>query len=223
LSEATGKRIRLDLHVHTTYSFDSTIDPDALGDVCRERGLAGVAITDHDSLQGSLAFASQLPDLLIVPGAEIRSAEGEIIGLFISEEIPPGLTAPETMRLIHEQGGLVVIPHPFDIVKLRRMTARRLEELMSGIDALEALNGKPRWWWANNRAKRFAAAHGLPATAGSDAHKASHIGLIYTEMEMFSGPAEFMASLADATVHGDRYSPWSSQLDRWKARTRRNR
>jgi len=214
-------RIRLDLHVHTTYSFDSTIDPAALREICSERGLAGVAITDHDSLQGSLAFASELPDLVVIPGSEIRSAEGEIIGLFLSEEIPPGLTAPETMRLIHEQGGLVVIPHPFDIVKVQRMTARRLEELMSEIDALEALNGKPRWWWANSRAQRFAAEHGLPVTAGSDAHKASHVGLLYTEMEMFSGPAEFMASLADATLHGDRYSPWSSQLDRWKARARR--
>lgn len=214
-------RIRLDLHVHTTYSFDSTIRPAALGEICRERGLAGVAITDHDSLQGGLAFASELPDLVIIPGSEIRSAEGEIIGLFLSEEIQPGLTAPETMRLIHEQGGLVVIPHPFDIVKTKRMTARRLEELMGEIDAIEALNGKPRWWWANSKAQSFAAEHGLAVTAGSDAHKASHVGLLYTEMDAFSGPAEFMASLADATVHGERYGPWAGQLDRWKARLRR--
>jgi predicted metal-dependent phosphoesterase TrpH len=214
-------RIKLDLHIHTTYSFDSSIDPDGLREICRERGLAGVAITDHDSLQGSLAFTSQLPDLVIIPGAEIRSAEGEIIGLFISEEVPPGLPAPETMRLIHEQGGLVIIPHPFDIVKTKRMTASRLEELLEEIDALEALNGKPRWWWANSSARRFATEHGLAVTAGSDAHKASHVGLLYTEMDTFSGPGEFMASLAGATLHGSRYSPWASQLDRWKARARK--
>lgn len=213
-------RIRLDLHVHTTYSFDSTIEPAGLREACRERGLAGVAITDHDSLRGSLEFAAELPDLLIVPGSEIRSAEGEIIGLFLSEEVPPGLTAPETMRRIREQGGVVLIPHPFDIVKLRRMTSHRLEELKGEIDAIEALNGKPRWWLANRSAGRFAARLGLPVTAGSDAHKAGHVGLLYTEMEEFSGPAGFLSSLRDASVHGKRYSPWSSQVDRWKARLR---
>jgi hypothetical protein len=215
-------RIKLDLHVHTTYSFDSAIDPAGLREICRERGLAGVAITDHDSLQGSLAFASELPDLLIIPGSEIRSAEGEIIGLFLAEEIPPGLPAPETLRRIHEQGGVAVIPHPFDIVKLKRMSSRRLEELEGEIDAIEVLNGKPRWWWANSSARRFADEHGLPVTAGSDAHKTSHVGLLYTEMEGFSGPAGFMASLGGASVHGKRYSPWASQLDRWRARLRKS-
>lgn len=214
-------RIRLDLHVHTTYSFDSAIDPPGLREICRERGLHGVAITDHDSLQGSLAFAAELPDLVVIPGSEIRSAEGEIIGLFLKEEIPAGLPAPETMRRIHEQGGVVVIPHPFDVVKLKRMFNRRLAELVEEIDAIEALNGKPRWWWANSSARRFAGQYGLPVTAGSDAHKTNHVGLVYMEMEEFSGPAGFIASLREASIHGKRYSPWASQLDRWKARARR--
>ncbi|MEW6555406.1 MAG: PHP domain-containing protein [Actinomycetota bacterium] len=213
-------RVKLDLHIHTTYSFDSAIDPASLREICSERGLDGVAVTDHDSLRGSLEFASELPDLIVVPGSEIRSAEGEIIGLFLSEEVPPGLTAPETIRRIHEQGGVVVVPHPFDIVKLKRMRARRLEELLEEIDALEALNGKPRWWFANRSAQRFARRHRLPVTAGSDAHKAGHVGLLYTEMEEFNGAEEFLASLRTASVHGRRYSPWASQLDRWKARLR---
>jgi hypothetical protein len=213
-------RIRLDLHVHTTYSFDSTIEPAALREICRERGLDGVAVTDHDSLRGGLEFASRLPDLIVVPGSEIRSAEGEIIGLFLSEEVPPGLSARETMRRIHEQGGVVIVPHPFDIVKLKRMRARRLEELLGEIDAMEALNGKPRWWFANRSAQRFAREHRLPVTAGSDAHKAAHVGLLYTEMEEFNGAEEFLSSLRNASVHGRRYSPWASQLDRWKARLR---
>jgi predicted metal-dependent phosphoesterase TrpH len=213
-------RIKLDLHIHTTYSFDGTIDPPGLREICRERGLDGVAVTDHDSLEGGLAFAAELPDMVIIPGAEIRSAEGEIIGLFLVEAVPPGLSAPETMRRIHEQGGVVIIPHPFDLVKLKRMSSRRLAELGGEIDAIEALNGKPRWWWANKSARRFARRHGLPMTAGSDAHKASHVGLVYTEMEEFSGAAEFVASLEAASFHGKRYSPWASQLDRWKARSR---
>lgn len=213
-------RIRLDLHVHTVYSFDGAIDPGGLREACVRRGLAGVAVTDHDSLEGGLAFASELSDLLIIPGEEIKSREGEIIGLFLKEEIPPGLPAPETMRLIHEQGGVAIIPHPFDYVKLKRMSSDRLTELRADIDVIEAINGKPRWWGANKRAGAFAAGLDLPATAGSDAHKLEHVGLVYTEMEEFSGSSEFMASLQDAALFGTRYSPWASQWDRWKARMR---
>ncbi len=216
-------RIKLDLHVHTVYSFDGTIEPDALRAACRERGLAGAAVTDHDTLRGGLEFAAELPDLLIVPGSEIRSAEGEIIGLFLREDIPPGLSAPETMRRIHEQGGVVVIPHPFDLVKMKRMTARRLLELRPQIDAIEGMNGKPRWWLANSMAGRFAAERGFAVTGGSDAHKAAHVGMAYTEMEYFASPSGFLASLRDALPGGRRYSPWSSQLDRWRARSRKTR
>ncbi len=213
-------KVRLDLHVHTVYSFDSTVDPDGLLQACRLRGLDGVAVTDHDSLKGGLEFAAELPQLLIIPGSEIRSAEGEILGLFLREEVPPGLSAPETMKRIHEQGGLVVVPHPFDYVKLRRMTARRLEELAAHIDALETLNGKPRYWGANRRAELFAERLGIPSTAGSDAHKAAHVGLVYVEMDEFGDREEFLSSLRGATLHGTRYSPWASQLDRWRARLR---
>ena len=213
-------RVKLDLHVHSLHSFDSTIDPAGLREACRRRGLHGAAVTDHDCLRGGLEFARELPDLMIIAGSEIRSAEGEIIGLFLSRDVPPGLSAPETMRRIHAQGGVVLVPHPFDMVKLRRMSARRLEELMGDIDALEGMNGKPRWWPANRSALSFAARHGLPSTAGSDAHQAEHVGLLYTEMEHFTGPAEFLASLRGATLHGRRYGPWAGQLGRWRARRR---
>ncbi len=213
-------RIKLDLHVHTVYSFDSSVDAAGLLEECRRKGLAGVAITDHDSLQGGLAFAAELEQLVIIPGEEIRSAEGEIIGLFLREEIPPGLPAPETMELIHRQDGLVVIPHPFDYVKLRRMTASRLSKLSRHIDALEALNGKPRYWGANRKAAAFAARQGIPVSAGSDAHRAEDVGRVYVEMDEFTNPGEFLVALRGATLHGSRYSPWASQLERWKARMR---
>lgn len=214
-------RVRLDLHIHTVYSFDGCIDPSGLREACRRRGLDGVAVTDHDSVRGGLAFAAELPELLIVPGSEIRSAEGEIIGLFLEEDVPPGLSAPETMARIHEQGGVVVIPHPFDYVKLKRMGARRLRELAGEIDALEVLNGKPRYPGANARAARFAESLDLPATAGSDAHVPEHVGLVYVEMEEFNDREGFLASLRTAAVGGERYSAWASQMDRWRARLRR--
>lgn len=212
--------IKLDLHIHTRYSSDSETEPEGIRRACIERGLAGVAITDHNALAGGLSFAAQLPELLIIPGEEIRSSEGEIIGLFLKEEIKGNLTPEQTMDLIHEQGGIVVVPHPFDYVKLQRMSARRLYELRSRIDAIEGLNGKPRYWGANKRAVSFARELNLPATAGSDAHIAEHIGLVYTEMESFGNPDEFLACLDGASLDGSRYGPWASQLSRWKARLR---
>lgn len=210
--------LKLDLHVHTRHSSDSRMSPEELDRACAARGLHGVAVTDHDRLRGALEFREALPHLLIIPGEEVRSREGEIMGLFLQEEIPPGLSAEETMREIRRQGGLVCVPHPFDYIKLHRLTARRLLELSELIDCLEAINGKPRWWWANRKALSFAYRHGFLATAGSDAHRAEEVGRGWVEMEAFSGPAEFLFRLREASLHGRRHSPWGGQLKRWKAR-----
>ncbi len=213
--------IRLDLHIHTRFSSDSATKPEGVKRVCAERGLAGVAVTDHNRFEGSLFFTAALPELIVIAGEEIRSSEGEIIGLFLTEEIKKGLSPEKTMDLIHEQGGIVVIPHPFDLVKLKRMSARRLFELRDRLDAIEGLNGKPRYWGANRRAVAFAQELGLPMTAGSDAHIADHVGLVYCEMERFSDRDGFLEGLKGASLGGSSYSPWASQLDRWKARMRK--
>ncbi len=214
-------RIKLDLHVHSCYSFDSSLEPEELREVCAQRDLDGVAITDHDRLEGALEFQRKLPDLIIVAGEEIRTREGEIIGFFLHEEIPPGLSAEETIGLIKNQGGLVCVPHPFDYIKLKRLTASRLVELGGVIDCLEAINGKPRYWGANRKAMEFSRTKGFLVTAGSDAHRKEDVGKVYTEMENFRGPEEFLKSLEDARVYGERYGAWASQLERWRARSRR--
>lgn len=213
-------RIKLDLHVHTHHSFDSRMTAEELGRACAERGLAGVAVTDHDAFAGAHEFREALPHLLVIPGEEVRSRQGEIIGLFLSEQVPPGLSAADTMREIRRQGGLVCLPHPFDLIKLHRLRARQILEMREHIDCLEAVNGKPRWPAANRRAQEFAAAHGFPVTAGSDAHRAEDVGRVCLEMEEFGSPREFLANLRGAVLHGSRYSPWAAQLERWKARLR---
>jgi predicted metal-dependent phosphoesterase TrpH len=213
-------RIKLDLHVHTHHSFDSKITPDELAHTCAERGLAGVAVTDHDAFAGAREFQEALPHLLIIPGEEVRSRQGEIIGLFISREISPGMSALETMQEIRRQGGLVCLPHPFDPIKLHRLRSSQILKLRENIDCLEAVNGKPRWPSANREAEAFARTHGFPVTAGSDAHRGEDVGRVYLEMEEFDSPQGFLANLREATTHGSRYSPWASQLERWKARLR---
>jgi len=213
--------VRLDLHIHSKFSFDASITAEEIRDRCRELGLSGVAITDHNSFEAARSWAEELSDLKIIPGEEVRSRHGEIIGLFLQEEIPGGLTAEETMARIKEQGGLVCVPHPFDYIKLHRLSSTDLLRLKDSIDFLEGLNGKPRFGGANDKAMRFAREHSFLMSGGSDAHAAAHLGRVYTELPDFSGPQEFMESLKGATLHGDRYSTWSGQLGRWKARLRR--
>ncbi len=219
--QETQLRVKLDLHVHSCYSFDSSLQPEELREVCALRELDGVAITDHDCLEGALEFQRKLPDLVIVAGEEIRTREGEIIGLFLREEIPPGLSAEETIELIKDQGGVVCIPHPFDYIKLKRLTASRLLKMREMIDCLEVINGKPRYWGANHKASEFSRSWGFLVTAGSDAHRKEDVGKVYTEMESFHSPREFLKNLEGAQVYGERYSAWASQLERWRSRLRR--
>ncbi len=195
-------RIKLDLHVHTHHSFDSSLTPEELGRACAERGLAGIAVTDHDQFDGVREFREALPHLLIIPAEEIRSSQGEIIGFFLKERIPPKMSALETMREIKRQGGLVCLPHPFDPIKLHRLTGRRILQMREAIDCLEGVNGKPRWPGANRKAEAFAREHGFPMTAGSDAHRAGDVGRVCLEMEEFGSPAEFLANLGGAVAHG---------------------
>ncbi len=213
--------VRLDLHIHTEFSFDASISAEDIRTRCRELGLSGVAICDHNRCKAAGAWAEALADLKIIPGEEIRSRDGEIIGLFLQEEIPGGLTAEATMTRIKEQGGLVCIPHPFDYIKLHRLSSADLLRLRDSIDLIEGINGKPRFGGANDKAMRFAAEHSFLMSGGSDAHSAAHLGRVYTEMPDFDGPAGFLASLQEATLHGERYGTWSGQIGRWKARLRR--
>ncbi len=213
--------VRLDLHIHTKFSFDASITAQDIRTRCRELGISGVAICDHNSFRAAGAWAEELAGLKIIPGEEIRSRHGEIIGLFLTEEIPGGLTAEDTMARIKEQGGLVCIPHPFDYIKLHRLSSADLLRLQDSIDLIEGINGKPRFGGANDKAMRFAGEHAFLMSGGSDAHTAAHLGRVYTEMPDFDGPGEFLRSLGKATLHGERYSTWSGQIDRWKARLRK--
>ena len=214
--------MRVDFHVHTVYSKDSVITFPLLVDACREKGIDAVAVMDHDVIEGALEFASRSDELMaageqvprVIVGEEVRSAAGEICGLFISERVPDHLGPRKTMELIKEQGGLVYIPHPFDILKLKRLKARELLELAELIDILEAYNGKPRFPGANVLAGRFLARNHFPRAAGSDAHEPVHLGAASVEMEEFNGPADLLEKLDAGSISGRRYSPLTSAFIR---------
>ena len=206
--------IRADLHLHTVYSGDSNTSLEQVIARCLDIGINCIAITDHNTIEGAVKMQRIAPFQVIV-GDEIQTSSGEIIGYFLSEEVPKGLPAEETARRIKEQGGLVCIPHPFD--RLRSCTIRRqtLEEILPSVDIIEVLNSRLILLRYSVRAERFAQAHGLLASAGSDAHTPGEIGNAYMEMPSFNGTDQFLTSLAQGRVMGHRTAPWTHLQSTW--------
>lgn len=194
-----------DLHCHTARSFDSLSDPVRVAQVAAERGITHLAITDHDRIDGALVARDAAPaGLTVIVGEEVRSADGDVIALWIEEPVPSGLSAEETIARIHAQGGLAGIPHPFD--RFRGSAAKdgedRLERLAPLVDYVEAFNARVPYGSANERAALFAREHNLPGVAASDAHTLMEVGLAYTVLPPpISSPAELRAALG--TVRGD--------------------
>ncbi len=160
-----------------------------------ELGLDRIALTDHNTADGALALSRLAPDLAIV-GEEVRTAEGEIIGLFIDASIAPGGTPEDVCDRIHAMGGLTYACHPFD---RRRASFRpdRLVDLAPRLDIIETYNS-----WAHPEANRAAAdlcrELGGVAAAGSDAHAAPELGRCWMEMEPYEGVPDFLDKLRGA-------------------------
>lgn len=206
MSKNRNNLIRVDMHSHTRLSSDSLNDPRKLVQVAAQRGLGALCVTDHNKLANALAL-SQMPDLPIkvIPSEEVKTNEGEIIGYFLSEMVPRGLTPEETVRRIKGQGGLVCVPHPFDTLrtasKLRNEALYRLVDA-GMIDILEVLNARALKPEDNQLALEYAQQRGLAMSAGSDAHTLLEVGRAYVEMPDFDGPQQFLASLRQGRVHG---------------------
>lgn len=193
--------IRADLHVHTVYSSDSLTPLSVVEEFVFRRGLEALAITDHNTIEGALMLRQRAPFVVIV-GEEIHSNQGEIIGLFLQEPIPPALSPAETVRLIHEQGGLVCIPHPMDRVRSSAISPEALEDNAPEVDIVEVLNARITFPGDNRLAEAWARWHDVCQSAGSDAHHATEIGRAWVEMPSFSDPETFLAALRVGTIHG---------------------
>jgi predicted metal-dependent phosphoesterase TrpH len=194
--------ITADLHLHTSWSHDCSIDVDDLLDHAEAQGLGAIAVTDHNVLGGALEAAERARGrrLVVIPGEEVKTAgQGEVIGLFLREEIPRGMPFGETVAAIRAQGGLVYLPHPFD-----RMHAipkpETLHRHLPEIDVLEVYNARLLFEAYNDEALRFARKYNLTPGAGSDAHVLAGVGTGAMRMRRFSGPEEFLVSLHDAEV-----------------------
>jgi predicted metal-dependent phosphoesterase TrpH len=193
--------INVDLHIHSSYSRDSLTSLEEIIATAQQRGLGALAILDHNTIAGGLALREIAPFPVIV-GEEVMTTAGEIAGLFLSKEIPKGLSPQETVARIHEQGGLVYVPHPFDSLRKSRLEKSALMAILDEVDILEVLNARVVRPADNERARLFAEAHGLPGAAGSDAHAPVEIASAYVEMAPFEGSDSFLRSLAQGSPRG---------------------
>ena len=201
-----------DLHCHSAASFDSLADPKAMMAKASRVGLTHLAITDHERIDSAQAAAATAPSgLQVIVGEEIRSADGDLLGLFLRESVPPGLSASETAAAIHEQGGLVGLPHPFDSFRSSGgskagMAEQKLEELAAIVDYVEIHNARA-YRDANPLAAAFAQRHGLPGVASSDAHSVTEIGVASTVLPgHFTTAEELRALLPKAGITPGRAS-----------------
>jgi hypothetical protein len=194
--------IVVDLHMHTTWSHDCSIEVDELLDHAEAEGLGAIAVTDHNVLGGALEAAARAQgrNLVVIPGEEVKTGgQGEVIGLFLREQIPKGMSFAETTEAIRAQGGLVYVPHPFD--RLHAIPdAATLHRHLAEIDVFEVYNARLLFEGYNDEALRFARKYNLTAGAGSDAHVLQGVGTGAVRMRRFESPEEFLVSLRDAEV-----------------------
>jgi predicted metal-dependent phosphoesterase TrpH len=195
--------IEVDLHMHTDHSGDCATPVDVLIHTARDRGLGAIAITDHNEVSGALEarkLAEELGDIKVIVAEEVKTAEqGEVIGLFLEEKIPKGLTMAETIAEVRRQGGLVYVPHPFD--RFHSVPDyEHLLDMVEEIDLLEVFNPRVALTSFNEEAVRFARKYRIVPAAGSDSHVAQGLGSVRQRIHDFDGPAEFLEAMRDADI-----------------------
>jgi len=173
---------------------------------CLERGINCIAIADHGTIEGALKMQTIAPFPVIV-AEEIMTPHGEIMGMFLEDGIPSGLSVSETIFRIKAQGALVCIPHPFGVLGWRGFNSKMIEEIAGEIDVIEVFNSRTPFLWYSAKAQAFAQKYGIPKSAGSDAHTPNEIGNAYVEIPEFNGKDDFLNALVKAKICGQKTNP----------------
>ena len=220
--------VKADLHIHTQYSMDCQMPLEKIIKRCQELEINCIAIADHGTTEGALKMQKLAPpSLKIIVAEEILTTQGEIMGMFLKETIPSGkgITPGEAVKLIRAQDGLVNIPHPFETIRGSALKDRFIDEIVKDIDLMEVLNSRSPFPANSNKARAFAEKHGIPGSAGSDAHTVSEIGNAYMEIPEFNNKDEFLKALAQGKIQGKRsgmfvhlFSVWAKVKGKLRAR-----
>ena len=208
------KLLKADFHIHTEYSMDCNTTLEEIINRCLEVGINCIATADHGTAEGGLKMQTIAPFPVIV-AEEILTPHGEIMGMFLKETIPSGLSVEETIARIRAQDGLVNIPHPFDIFRQSALTSKMAEEIISQIDVIEVFNARCTLPGCLAKAEMFAQKYGIAKSAGSDAHTPGEIGNAYIEMPEFSGKDDFINALKQGKISGHRTSPLIHLRSAW--------
>lgn len=194
--------MKLAFHVHTNYSHDGFSKLPDLKRRLVKKGIDVVAISDHNTLKGAVDAEKLFgDDIRVIRCEEIKTKEGEIIGLFLSEEISPYLSIEETIKRIKGQGGLVCVPHPFDRMRKSKIHFRALYRIIDEIDIVEVFNARNIYPHDDKLALDFADKYGKLKICGADAHTLFEIGHTYVELEDFKDANDFLNSLKNAQLH----------------------
>ena len=210
--------IRVEFHCHTRYSKDSLNNIPYLLNMCRRRGVDRVVITDHNTIQGAL-IAQQLNPERVIVGEEIMTTKGELLAVYVTEEVPAGLSPIETISLLRSQGAFISVSHPFDLGRSGHWDVDDLLEITPLIDAIEIFNARCIRAIYNTRAQEFARQHNLLGTAGSDAHSLMEIGKATLCLPPFHDSATLKQSLQHAQLQATLSAPWvhfSSRYAVWR-------
>jgi predicted metal-dependent phosphoesterase TrpH len=205
-------KLHADYHSHSHYSRDSVINPEMFIENCLRKGIDCVAVTDHNEIEGAFVIeklAREKADgkLKVVIGEEVKTLEGEIIGLFLKEFVPRNLTPEDTVRAIHDQGGVAVVPHPYDIFRRSVIKPDALERVKHSVDAIEGFNCRNILERHDNRAKGLARGVAKPMTVGTDSHSPWELGGAWLEMDDFETPQDFLDALKGGRMMGHRSLP----------------
>jgi predicted metal-dependent phosphoesterase TrpH len=237
--ETTGggvQRAFADFHCHTRFSRDSILREETFIRKAIERGLTHVCVTNHNNVEGAVAVRDKVAELglesklTVILGEEVSTADGEMVGIFLTKTIPRGLSANETADEIHRQGGLVSIPHPFDPFRQSHIKPGPLLKLAEAgkIDAVEVFNSRITIPRHNEEAAEFAARHGIPGIACSDSHSAFEVAMCFNALPPFSSAEELRAGLPANEWHGSRsttlihlttrFAVWKNMFDAWRGK-----
>lgn len=196
-----------EFHCHSQYSGDSNVKIDDLIKRCQKVGITGLALTDHNEISGALELRKKAPNWLkIIVGEEVNTASGEIIGLFLSQKIPSGLSIEETIYEIKKQGGIVILPHPFDRLRSNKMPLTEIFRNINNFDVIETFNARSVFFSDNTRARDYVKTHHKLSICGSDAHFLAEYGQTTIKNIDCSGPQEFLSSLKNAVFKTKRAS-----------------
>lgn len=213
----TQPQWRVELHSHTRWSKDCIVDFDTIIRVCEQRGIDRIAITDHNTADGALKMQEIAPELVIV-GEEIMTNRGELLGYFLQETIPAGLSPHETIKRLRDQGAVISVSHPFDRLRKGAWELPDLLEIIDQVDAIESFNSRCMFPADNQTARDFAAERDLVVTVGSDAHSRVEYGKATLLMHPFEGASDFLYALRSAQPD-NHYSSWfvhvNSKTAKW--------